>query len=397
MPAHEDSPGLAVDGAGEMLALIRERRAATRAELVEVTGLARSTVALRIDALLRLGYLRAEELASSSGGRPPTVLSLDPALGCVLAADFGATRAHLALCDLEAGVLAEQSHEIGVGRDPDQLLGWLGDRLVELRAEAGAGAGELLAAGVGIPAPVDVTSGRPVNPPLMPGWNDFPLADRLAEELGVPALVDNDANVMALGEHRLNWAETDDLVFVKVATGIGCGIIARGEVFRGAAGAAGDLGHVRAAGGGEVLCACGQRGCLEAIASGPALAAELGRLGVEASGARGVAELIRAGEPAAVAAAREAGREIGGVLATIVNFFNPAAVVFGGEIPDASEDLLAGVREAVYRRSLPLATRGLEITHSAGAQRAGIIGAAVMAIDHVLDPAAVDATLARAA
>ncbi len=397
LPPHEDSSGLAVDGAGKMLALIRERRATTRAELVELTGLARSTVALRVDALLRLGYLRAEELASSSGGRPPTVLSLNPALGCVLAADFGATRAHLALCDLETGILAEQSHETGVGSDPVRLLTWLRDRLGELRAEAGTSAGELLAVGLGIPAPVDVASGRPVNPPLMPGWNDFPVAEWLTGELGVPALVDNDANVMALGEHRLNWSETDDLVFVKVATGIGCGIIARGEVFRGAAGAAGDLGHVRAAGGGEVLCACGQRGCLEAIASGPALAAALGQRGVEASGARGVAELIRSGEPQAVAAARDAGREIGGVLATIVNFFNPAAVVFGGEIPDASEDLLAGVREAVYRRSLPLATRGLDVTHSAGGHRAGIIGAAVMAIDRVLDPGAVDVMLERAA
>jgi predicted NBD/HSP70 family sugar kinase len=377
-----------------MLALIREGRASTRAELIEETGLARSTIAQRVDALLRRGYLGAEEVASSSGGRPPTVLSLNRGFGCVLAADFGATRAHLALCDMGASVLAEQSHDVGVGdRGPNAVLPWLVERHRELREEAGAAAGDLLSVGVGMPAPVDISVGRPVNPPLMPGWNDFPVAQRLTAELGAPVLLENDANVMALGEHRLNWPATDDLIFVKVATGIGCGIIAGGELYRGAAGAAGDLGHVRAPDGGDVLCRCGRRGCLEAIAAGPALAAELTRQGLRAGGAREVAAAIASGDPRAVTAARAAGHEIGEVLATIINFSNPSAVVFGGEIPDASEDLLAGVREAVYSRSLPLATRNLEIAHSSDGHRAGIVGAAVMAIDHVLDPAAVDRAL----
>jgi predicted NBD/HSP70 family sugar kinase len=380
-----------------MLALVREGRVTTRAELVAETGLARSTVAQRVDALLRRGYLGAAEVAGSSGGRPPTMLSLNRGFGCVLAADFGATRAHLALCDLEADLLAEQSHEIAAGeRGPEEIIAWLAERLGELREAAGEAAGELLAVGVGIPAPVDIATGRPVSPPLMPGWNDHPVAAELAAAVGAPVRLDNDVNVMALGEHRLNWPETADLVFVKVATGIGCGIIAGGEVYQGAAGAAGDLGHVRAPGGGDVLCRCGRRGCLEAIAAGPALAAKLTAQGFGATGASDAAAAIRIGDPRALTLAREAGGEIGEVLATVVNFFNPAAIVFGGEIPDASEDLLAGVREAIYGRSLALATRDLEIVHSAGGRRAGTIGAAVMAIDHVLEPAAVDADLERA-
>ncbi|MBS1881949.1 MAG: ROK family transcriptional regulator [Actinobacteria bacterium] len=374
-----------------MLAMIREGRGSTRAELGEATGLARSTVAQRIDALLRHGYLRAEEVAGSSGGRPPTVLSLNPRFGSVLVADFGVTRAHLAVCDLEAAVLAEQTHAIGIERGPDEILAWLEERFAELREEVGAAAGPALAAGVGIPASVDMAAGRPVSPSLAPGWHDHPVVERLIAALGIPVLLDNDVNVMALGEHRLNWTATDDLVFVKVATGIGAGIIAGGRVYHGASGAAGELGHVRAPGADDVVCSCGQRGCLEAIAAGPALARKLG-----VDGARGVAESIRAGDRRAIALARDAGREIGEVLATIVTFLNPRAIVIGGEMADASEDLIAGIREAVFSRSVPLATRGLEIVHSSAGNQAGPVGAAVMAIDHALDPRAVDRRLSQA-
>ncbi|HET8813528.1 MAG TPA: ROK family protein [Solirubrobacterales bacterium] len=393
MAGSDDSPAVAIAGAGAMLALIREGRASTRGQLVEETGLARSTVAQRVDALLHANYLRAEEQATSSGGRPPTVLALNNSLGVVLAADVGATGAHLALCDLEAEVLAEQTHALEVERGPRQILSWLAERFEELCAEAGRSPGDLLAVGLGIPAPVDFAAGRPVNPPIMPGWSDFPVSEWLGERLGAPVLLDNDANVMALGEHRLNWAEVPDLLFVKVATGIGCGIIAGGEVYRGAAGAAGELGHIRAVGAGDLLCRCGQRGCLEALAGGRALADQLSAAVVPVAGARDFADALQAGDSRAATLAREAGKEIGEVLASVVNFFNPSVVVVGGTVADASEDLLAGVREVVYRRSPPLATRELEISHSRGAHRAGVIGAAVMAIDHFLEPAAVDARL----
>jgi predicted NBD/HSP70 family sugar kinase len=391
--SQEEGAGVAIRGAGEMLALIREGRVSTRGELVAHTGLARSTVSQRVDALLAQGYLRDKDRAASTGGRPATLLELNSGFGCVLAVDFGATAARLAICDLEAAVLAEQAHTFEVQPTPEEAVAWLGERLEELSAAAGNAAGELLAVGVGIPAPVDTSSGRPVHPVIMPGWHDFPFVERLAAELGAPVVLDNDVNLMALGEHRLSWEQTDELIFVKVSTGIGCGITIGGEIFRGAAGAAGDVGHIRALGGEGVICTCGREGCLEAIAGGRALAVRLAAAGIEAKGARGVAAAIRAGDPVAIGLAREAGREIGEVLASIVNFFNPHAIVFGGDLADAGDDLLAGVREAIYGRSLPLATRELVILHSASGHRAGIIGAATLAIDRVLDPAALDMQL----
>jgi predicted NBD/HSP70 family sugar kinase len=215
----------------------------------------------------------------------------------------------------------------------------------------------------------------------------------------VPVLVDNDVNIMALGEHWTRWSRVEHLLFVKVATGIGCGVVLGGEIHRGAEGAAGDIGHIRIPADDDaepVLCSCGNVGCLEALAGGGAMAARLRAEGLEAEGARAVVELTRAGEPSAVRLVRESGRMIGEVLAASVNLYNPSVIVIGGDVAQAHEQLLAGVREVVYQRSLPLATRHLRIVRSQLADRAGVIGAAVMVIEHVLLPATVDAAIAAA-
>jgi predicted NBD/HSP70 family sugar kinase len=380
-------------GAGAVLRLVRTGRASTRAELVELTGLARSTVSQRVDALLAEGLLVPAGASPSTGGRPPTVLAFNAAAGVVLAADLGATRCHAAVLDLDAAILAEATHEIAIGDGADAILPWLAARFEELLGAAGRTRAAVRAVGVGVPGPVERATGRPVDPPIMPGWNDVPVADRLRDALGAPALVDNDVNVMALGEHRLAWPETDDLLFVKVGTGVGGGIVAGGELYRGADGAAGDLGHIRVARAGERPCRCGNAGCLEAIAGGEALAAQLVADGTSAGDVHDVVARVRAGDRAALALLRDAGRDVGEVLAGIVNVFNPSVVVFGGELADASEELLAGAREVVYRRSLPLATRRLRLVPSAASARAGVVGAGVMAIDHILAPAAIDAAL----
>jgi predicted NBD/HSP70 family sugar kinase len=247
--------------------------------------------------------------------------------------------------------------------------------------------------GVGLPGPVAFASGEPVNPPIMPGWDRYPVGDRLAQRFTVPALVDNDVNIMAVGEHWSSWRDEDFLLFVKIGTGIGCGIVAGGRVHRGADGAAGDIGHIHVPDHDDVVCRCGNRGCVEAVAGGGAMAARLRDAGLPTATSRDVVAHVRAGRAEAVQLIREAGRTLGGVLATCVNMLNPAVIVIGGDVARADEPLLAGIREVVYRRSLPLATRGLRIVRSELDDRAGVIGAAVMAIEEVLAPAAVDATV----
>jgi predicted NBD/HSP70 family sugar kinase len=385
-----------VSGPGAMLRLVREGRATTRAELVELTGLARSTVSQRVDALLAEGLLVSGQTSASTGGRPPTVLAFNAGLGVVLAAEVGATRCHVAVADLEAAVLAEAIEEIAIADGPDVLLPWLVERFDALLAEAERTRADVRGVGIGLPAPVAPGGGRPANQPTIPGWGDVPVAERLQAALGAQVLVDNDVNVMALGEHRLNWRNTEHLLFVKAGTGIGCGIVVAGELHRGAHGAAGELGHACTPRAGEVECACGNRGCLEAIAGGPALAQQLTAAGQPARTVHDVAARLRAGDRTALSLVRQAGRDVGDVLASIVDFLDPAVIVFGGELADASDELVAGVREVVYQRSLPFVTRDLAIVHSADGSRAGVVGAAVLAIEHVLAPAAIDAELARA-
>jgi predicted NBD/HSP70 family sugar kinase len=380
-----------------MLRLIREGHATTRAELVERTGLARSTVSQRIDQLLAHGLVVAAGANASTGGRPPTVLAFNPQFGVVLAGDVGATRCHAAVTDLDANVLAEATDSLAVADGPDVVLPWLVERFDTLLADAGRSRADVRGTGVGLPGPVEFATGRPVHPPIMPGWNGVPVAEMLSAELEAPVLVDNDVNVMALGEHRLAWPTTENLLFVKVGTGIGCGIVASGHIYRGADGCAGDLGHIRAPRAEGVTCTCGNDGCLEAIAGGGALASRLSEAGISARDVHDVAALLHQGDRTATTLARQAGRDIGDVLASLVNFFNPAVVVFGGEAADAGEDLLTGVREVVYQRSPPLATRELMIVHSHSGVRAGVVGASVMATEHVLAPTAIDRQLLSAA
>ena len=267
----------------------------------------------------------------------------------------------------------------------------------ELLAETGRSPEQVYGIGIGVPGPVEFASGRPVNPPIMPGWNDFPIPEWFEGRYSAPVLVDNDVNIMALGEHRTHWARTEHLLLVKVGTGIGCGIVADGHIHRGARGAAGDIGHIRATDRTDVICRCGNIGCLEAAASGSALARRLAAEGEDASRSRDVVDLVQSGHVGAIRMVRDAGRTLGEVLAGTVNFFNPAVIIIGGDIAEAHAQLLAGVREGIISRSLPLATRDLRIVPCRLGDRAGVTGAAIMAIEHVLAPDAVDRSLKDAA
>lgn len=230
----------------------------------------------------------------------------------------------------------------------------------------------------------------------MPGWDGFSLPNWFATRYDVPVLVDNDVNLMALGEHWTNWRGIEHLLFVKVGTGIGSGIVAGGHIHRGAQGAAGDIGHIRLHQYEDVICRCGNIGCLEAVAGGRALAIRLTDAGIEASTSRDVADLVRAGNPTATQMVREAGRALGEVLAECVNFLNPSVIVIGGDLGQVHEQLLAGIREVTFRRSLPLATGELQTVASQLGDRAGVIGGAIMLIEHILSPEAIDAQIQQA-
>jgi predicted NBD/HSP70 family sugar kinase len=386
-------PRSAVFGAGVMLELIRAGTAVTRSDLVRRTGLSRSTVAHRLDVLIEHQLVHENGTSPSTGGRPPAALAFNPGAGVVLVADLGATHARLALTDLAGGVLAEEAHDLDIAAGPEPVLGGVHERFGTLLQRATRTPESVRGIGIGVPGPVAYSTGQPVNPPLMPGWDGFSIPEWFGERYAAPVLVDNDVNVMAMGEQRTHFDECDHLLFVKVGTGIGCGIAADRRIRRGALGAAGDIGHVRVSGHDDVVCSCGNTGCLEAVAGGRALAARLAEAGRQAASSRDVVQLVRAGDTLAIRLVRDAGRCLGEVLASCVNLFNPGAIVIGGALGQAHEPLLAGVREVTIRRSLPLATRYLKIVPSRLGDRAGVVGAGMVVREHVLAPAAVERAL----
>ncbi len=375
--------------AGALLAAIRDGTAVTRAELARHFGLARSTVAQRVDALLAAELVYEAGGSTSTGGRPPTVLAFNQSAGIVLVADLGATHARVAVSDLAGAPLAETAADMAIAAGPHEVLGWTSERFGELLEQTGHSARDVRGIGIGVPGPVEFASGKPVNPPIMPGWDDYSIPGWFGEIYDAPVLVDNDVNIMARGEHWTHWRDTEHLLLVKVGTGIGCGIVAAGQIHHGARGAAGDIGHIRVTAE-DVVCTCGNVGCLEAVAGGHALAQRLAAEGADTANSRDVVRLVRGGDATAMRMVRDAGRSLGEVLAGTVNFFNPAVIVIGGDIAEAQAQLIAGVREGIFSRSLALATRDLRIVPCRLGDRAGVIGAAIMVIDRVLAPEAID-------
>ncbi|MFN2536903.1 MAG: ROK family protein [Mycobacteriales bacterium] len=389
------SAGLeALDGGspGQLLRLLRSGQASSRSDLVNLTGASRSTVSLRVEQLIKAGYVAEGGSATSTGGRPARLLAFRRDAGCVLAVDLGVTSMDVALTDLGGAVLAEDSHPLRIADGPDVVLRDVREHADALLAKAGLVSSDIKAVGIGVPGPVEFATGRPVHPPVMPGWHDVAVPDYF-RDLGCPVLVDNDVNVMAAGELAADPSSENFLV-VKVGTGIGCGIVLSGRVYRGAAGSAGDIGHIYVPSERRVLCSCGNENCLEALAGGAALARDAAELGLPVHEARDVVELAVHGNPQALALVRDAGRRLGEVLAGIVNFFNPHRLIIAGGVAHAGNPLLAGIREAVYRRSLPLAARTLDISLSGLGDRAGQLGAARMAIEAHLSPERVDAAVA---
>ncbi|MFD3332081.1 ROK family protein [Streptomyces sp. NPDC058700] len=381
-----------------LLRLLRDEGRSSRAQLGDRMELSRSRLAVELDRLLETGLVVGDGFAASRGGRRSHGIRLSPTLR-FLGVDIGATSVDVAVTDAELEVLAHLTEETDVRRGPvavfEQVLAMAGKLRDSGVAEAFDGAG------VGLPGPVRFPDGVPVSPPIMPGWDGFPVREALSQDLGCPVMVDNDVNLMALGERYAGVARSArDFLYVKLGTGIGCGIVVDGRLHHGASGCAGDIGHIQIDPLGR-FCACGNRGCLEAHFSGSALAVdaeEAARSGRSAELARRLEEAGRltAADVSAAAAAGDAtslelvrvgGARVGQVVAGLVSFFNPGMVVIGGGVTGLGHSLLASVRSEVYRRSLPLATGNLPIVLGELGQTAGVVGASCMISDHLFSPA----------
>jgi predicted NBD/HSP70 family sugar kinase len=369
-----------------LLGHLRDGVPKTRAQLAELTGLARSTVSSRLESLIADGLVVASGDGVSSGGRPAGFLVFEPGARILLAIDLGATHGVVAFTDLAGTVLDLESAELSIADGPEPVLDWALTAAERLLARSGRAERDLVGIGIGLPGPVEHSTGLPTNPPIMPGWDRFDVPAYFRAHYDVPVLVDNDVNLLALGEHATVWRHEDDLLFVKVATGIGAGIISGGRLQRGAQGSAGDLGHVRIPFTSRTPAHGDVDADLEALASGPGIARALRAAGSASESSRDVVELAQSGDARAIEAIRQAGRDLGEVLSTCVNILNPSVIVVGGSIARAGEHLLAGVREVVYGQSTPLATRHLTITESRAGETGGVIGAAIMLIQHLLEP-----------
>jgi predicted NBD/HSP70 family sugar kinase len=377
--------------------MIRDESGLTRAELMLRTGLSRSTMGQRLEQLAAHELIVGARSDPAGRGRPPAALAFNPAAGTVLSGGIGATHCRLGLLNLGGELLAERASDVDIGQPPDTVIDWLVEQFTGLVKDAGRDIDDVRAVGLGVPAPVEHATGTPVNPPLMPRWHGYPIRQRLQDSLGVPVLVDNDVNAMAWGEHWLHWRDVNHLAFIKVGYGIGLGMVSHGQVQRGEDGAAGDIGHMPVTAAEGIVCHCGNVGCLEAIASGSAMVRRLDEMGIEASGSREIVALAESGDRVVANMIRDSGRIIGEALVNVVNLINPRVIVVGGDIAHADHLLLAGIREEVYRRSLPLATRHLRIVRSRLDDHAGVVGAALTAIEHVLAPDAVDVLLSGGA
>ncbi|WP_444950222.1 ROK family transcriptional regulator [Micromonospora ureilytica] len=380
-------------GPRELLRWVATGAAVSRADLSRLSGLSPSTVSQRVEALISQGLLEETGAGRSRGGRRPRQLAVPTGGAVVGAIDLGAHHARVGTLDLSGRVVQARTLPVRIEDGPEAVLGALlaevttlvgGDPAAGGGAVAdGSAADALRGIGIGIPGPVQHSTGRIVSPSRMPGWNGFDAAAFCAGRVDVPVIVDNDANLMALGAHRTAHSELDHAVYIKAGTGIGSGVISSGRLHRGAQGSAGDISHCRVVADPAPPCTCGNAGCLEAVASGAALVTALRGQGVQVSDLTGVIRLIDDGDRQATALARQAGRAVGEILAVVVNFFNPQVVAIGGRLADC-EPLLASMRATLYERCLPLATQTLLIERVAAGQDVGITGAAHLVIDHVV-------------
>lgn len=364
----------------------------SRVEIARRMELTRAAVTAIVNDLLDARVIREAERLNVHSGRPPVVLEINPERGRVVGIDLGATHLTMLAADLSNRILEEVESEIDIRQGPEICLAETDRRLRDLLTKAGLDLGEILAIGIGVPGPIVSEAGMVLSPPIMPGWDRFPIRDTLEKQWGCPVAVNNDADLGALGEWAAGAGRGErDLAYIKVGTGIGAGLFLEGQIYRGVTGSAGEIGHLTIDENGP-LCACGNHGCLEAIAGGRAIA-EQARQAVrngrrtqlaacqppESITALDVAAAARRGDLIAQQILRQAGTHIGIAIAGLVNLFNPGMVIIGGGVAQTGDILLEPMRQAVQRRSLPASARVVRITTSMLGRRSTGMGAVIQA------------------
>ncbi|MBO9626149.1 MAG: ROK family transcriptional regulator [Microbacterium sp.] len=365
-----------------ILDLVARGEARSRSELAAVLGIAASTVGLRVQTLIDAGLLQEAGTGVSNGGRRPRVLQI-AADGIVLSADLGGGHARIGRHTLSGALLDTRTIAIDLAEGPQATMDRIAVVFDELAADA-----RLLAIGMSLPGPVDIETGSVDQPSRMPGWPGFRVGEHMAARYRTRVVVDNDANLAALGEHREQFGHSSHSITVKAGTAIGSGIIVDGLVHRGATGAAGDITHTRIDGSGEIPCSCGNTGCLETVASGASLVRQMRERGNDdVRTTEDVLNLARDADPLATSLVRTAGTHLGQALSGVVNFFNPHAVFLTGSM-SASEPFIAAVRSRVYEACHPLATQRLRIESAVTGADAILHGAARLALEEGVTAAA---------
>ncbi len=358
---------------------LRQRGTASRAELARITGLSRSTISTIVGDLVEAGLVGERDEQSADGeahaGRPPVMVALNSSAGLALGIDFGHRHLRVAVSDLAHSVLAEAWREMDVDHSASHGLDAAAEFVEQVLDEAGAERSRVIGVGMGLPAPIDRASGTVQDSSILPGWVGVDAAADASKRLGMPVEVENDANLGALAELASGSATgRSEVVYIKVSTGIGGGLISGGRLQHGAAGTAGEIGHMVVVDGGPV-CRCGNRGCLETVASTRAVARQLSESRREDVSTRRLLELCEGGDAAARRLIGDAGRALGVAVANLCNLVNPECVIFGGDLSAAGDVLLDPVREVVRRNAIPSAAEAVEIAAGVLGDRAELLGA----------------------
>jgi predicted NBD/HSP70 family sugar kinase len=363
---------------------LHRRRLSSRADLARDARLSRATVSMLVEELVRAGLVEehpgAPPGASAEGGvgRPPVLLSLVSRAAFAVGLDFGHQHIRMALCDLAGEPIVDDYFQADVDHAPAESLDLAHELVREALRSAGVTPDQLLGVGMGLAVPINKATAELEADGILPGWHGIRLAVEMEARLGIPVALENHANLGALGEKAFGAARgVDDLVYIRLSAGIGAGLILEGHPYPGVAGVAGEVGHVLSDPSGPI-CRCGNRGCLEAVASPVAVAALLERSIGEAVTVPRLLELVADGHRGARRAVAEAGEAVGRALSMVVNILNPELVVVGGDLAQAGEILLGPITAAIERHSVAPAAASVRVTAGMLGARAEVLGAAAL-------------------